>query len=270
MTQRERYLWYTDTHLDRVNLLSKLSFARHLGKEKPKGIFLTGDISNGRNTVSDLEMLADHVSCPIYFVLGNHDYHWSSRERTHDNIRKMCQRYPHLIWMTEAGVQHLNEEVAVIGSEGWYSAEEGKPEYLKMTFDWFLIDDFRNLSSMQERIKAWRKLADDSAKDISDKIEKAIEQKYKTIYVLTHFPPWREATRDVGTWMEKFWLPYNCNLRLGRAIEKAMKHHKKRYMTVLAGHTHCPVSIHVARNVECRVGKARYYGKPNNQEHLFI
>ena len=260
LPMKDKYLWYTDTHLDKVTPWTKYMFARHLGRENPKGIFLTGDISNGRQTVSDLELLSTHVACPIYFVLGNHDYHWSSREKTHDNIRKLCQKRPNLIWMTEAGVRELNEEVAVIGTEGWYDADDGKAAYLQFTFDWFLTEDFRKLPDMEARIQAWRDLADKSAVDLADKLEKAIDQGYKNVYVLTHVPPWKEATRDVGTFMEKFWLPYNCNLHLGRGIEKVMANHKKRNVTVLAGHTHCPLHIHVSRNVECSVGSAHYIG----------
>lgn len=211
------------------------------------------------------------MACPIYFVQGNHDYHWLSRDKSHDNIRKLCQKHNNLIWMTESGVVPLNEEVALIGTEGWYDAEEGKPEYLKMTFDWFLVKDFYQLPSMNNRIKAWRHIADQSAIDIADKLQKAIEQKYKSIYILTHFPPWKEATRDVGTFMEKFWLPYNTNLRLGRAIEKVMEEHKKKHVTVLAGHTHTPLEIRISRNIECKVGSAHYISLPkSDKQTIFI
>lgn len=263
-----KYIWITDTHLDKVSSWKKRSFIKYLSHEKPKGIFLTGDISNGRQTVADLERLASQVACPIYFVLGNHDLHSSSIKNKHQEIRELCQKHSNLIWMTEAGVVHLNEEVAIIGTEGWYDAEEGRPEYLKLTFDWMLIDDFRQLPNMTERIKAWRHMADQSADDIADKLEKAIEQNYKTIYLLTHVPPWREATRDVGTLLERFWLPYNTNLRLGRAIEKVMSEHKKRSVTVLCGHTHCPEYIRVSRNISCQVGASGII--TNNCVKIFV
>jgi Icc protein len=267
---KDKYLWFTDTHLDKVTPWKKILFIKYLQKENPKGIIITGDISNGRNTYEDLEMIAKTVTCNIYFVLGNHDYHWGSMEGTHDKIRALCKEYSHLIWMTEAGVVHINDEVAFIGTEGWYDAEEGRPEYLKLTFDWFLVDDFRQLPDMKARIKAWRELAKRSSDQIEDLLEKAIGQKYKSIYVLTHFPPWKEATRDVGTFMEKFWLPYNANLHLGRGIERVMANHKKKNVTVLAGHTHTDCWIHVSRNIECKVNKAKYYDSVRNEEHIFI
>lgn len=263
--KHSKFLWFTDTHLDKVSFWKKLSFLKTLDRERPTGIILTGDISNGRQTISDLEMIANTVSCPIYFVLGNHDYYWSSIEKTHDKIRNMCAKHSNLIWMSEAGVVHINEEVAFIGTEGWYNAEEGKPEYLQFTFDWFMIDNFRKLINMEARIDAWRKIADDSATQITSLLEEAIKKDYKSIYILTHVPCWREATRDVGTFMEKLWLPYNTNLSLGRAIEKVMEKHKKKNVTVICGHTHTPEFIRVSRNISCQVGAAKL-GKINSQE----
>lgn len=267
---KDKYLWFTDTHLDKVPLWNLVRMLLHIIKEDPKGIFLTGDISNGLLTPWHLRMIATFVKCPIYFVLGNHDYHFSSIEKTHQKVRELCKEFPNLIWMTEAGVVHLNEEVALIGTEGWYDANNGKPEYLQFTFDWMLTEDFRKLPDMKARIEAWRAIADKSAHDLVDKIEKAIEQGYKNIYVLTHFPPWKEATRDVGTVFEQFWMPYNVNVRLGKALEEAMIDHKKKHITVLAGHTHTDCWIHVSRNIECKVSKAKYYGEIRNDEHIFI
>lgn len=267
---KDKYLWYTDTHLDKVNPVTKFRFINHIVREKPKGVFISGDISNGLLTALDLWLLSKFITCPIYFILGNHDYHFSSIAKTHQKIRELCKKHPNLIWLTEADVIFLTPEVALIGVEGWYDAGIGKPEYLKVTPDWLLIEDFRKLPLMKDRIEAFRGLAEQSCHIITDKLEKALEQDYKTIYIMTHFPPWKEATRDVGTLMEPFWLPYNVNLRLGKAIEAVMKDRNKRHVTVLAGHTHTDCWIHVARNIECKVNRAKYYGSLRNEETIFI
>lgn len=123
---------------------------------------------------------------------------------------------------------------------------------------------------MNERVDAFRSLASQSVNLLEDKLQKALEQDFKTIYLLTHFPPWKEATRDVGKYTEKYWLPYNVNLGLGQMIERVMSDRKKRNVTVLAGHTHTDAWIHVARNIECKVNKAKYYGYVRNEEHIFI
>jgi predicted MPP superfamily phosphohydrolase len=267
---KDKYLWYTDTHLDKVAPWTLVSFIRHIVKENPKGVFLTGDISTGPFLCWHLKLMAKFIKCPIYFVLGNHDYHFTSIEKQHKNIRKMCKEYTNLIWVTESDVIDLNHEVCLIGAEGWYDAQLGNPKYLKATLDWFLTKDFKKLSNMSERVEKFRELASESASLLEDKLEKALSQDYKTIYVLTHFPPWKEATRDEGTFLEKYYLPYNVNLKLGQMIERVMKERKKRNVTVLAGHTHTDCWIHVARNIECKVNKAKYYGYVRNEEHIFI
>ena len=267
---KDKYLWYTDTHLDKIGPWTKVRFISHIIREMPRGIFLTGDISNGLLTAFDLGTLASWVECPIYFVLGNHDYHFSSIEKTHDKIRKLCQKHKNLIWMTESDVVELSPEVALIGAEGWYDANIGDPKYLQWTMDSFLIQDFRKLSSLDQKVKLFRELAVKGSAIIADKLQKATERNYKTVYVLTHFPPWKEVTRDVGTWMERFWLPYNVNIGMGQCIESIMKDRNKRHVTVLAGHTHTDCWIHVTRNIECKVNRAKYYGSLRNEETIFI
>jgi Predicted phosphohydrolases len=267
---KDKYLWYTDTHLDKVAPWTLLSFIKHIVEQKPKGVFLTGDISTGPLLCAHLRLMATFIKCPIYFVLGNHDYHFTSIEIQHENIRKLCKKYPNLVWLTESDVVDLNHEVAVIGAEGWYDAKLGNPKYLQATFDWFLTEDFRKLPTMEDRIALFREMSAKSCAILEDKLEKALEQDFKTIYLLTHFPPWKEATRDEGTILEPLYLPYNVNLALGQMIERVMKERKKRNVTVLAGHTHTDCWIHVSRNIECKVNNAKYYGSVRNEEHIFI
>lgn len=268
--KKNKFFWFTDLHLDKVLPWTLARFIAHIVKENPAGVFLTGDISNGLLTPWHLKLLAIFIKCPIYFVLGNHDYFFHSLEGMHDKIRQVCQSYPNLIWLTESGVIRINDEVALVGTEGWYSADNGKPEYLQFTFDWFMTDDFRSMPNMNARIDKWRSMADASAQDIRSKLEMAIEQGYKTIFIATHVPCWSEATRDVGTMLERFWLPYNTNLRLGKAIEEVMIQHKKKHAIVIAGHCHTENWIYVSRNVECKVQKAKYFGALRNEEVVWI
>jgi len=267
---KKRYLWLTDTHLDKVFPWTLARFILHIIKEDPAGIFLTGDISNGLLTCWHLKLLARFIKCPIYFVLGNHDYFFHSLDGMHAKIRKLCAEHSNLIWMTEAGIIKLNDEFALIGTDGWYSAENGNPEYLRFTFDWFMTEDFRRMPSMNARIDKWRAMADWSALDIMGKLEGAIAQDYKNIIILTHQPPWIEATRDVGTILEKYWLPYNTNIRLGKVIERVMGAHKKKHATVLSGHCHTDNWIYVSRNIECKVQRAKYFGSLRNEEVIWI
>ena len=129
-------------------------------------------------------------------------------------------------------------------------------ESFYVEIDWVLTKDFRDLPTMDDRIEKFRQLAKQSTNLLEQKLEKALEQDYKTIYIMTHFPPWKEATRYEGSMLQEYHLPYNVNLQLGEMIERVMTPRKKRNVTVLAGHTHSPEYIRVSRNVNCQVGQA--------------
>lgn len=267
---RKKFLWFTDTHFDNVSLFNKVNFIINIRKEKPDGIFLTGDIANGFSVCFWLKLFAKSFNCPIYFVLGNHDFHFSSFEKIYNNLNDLCNKYENLIWLTNSEPINLNNSTCIIGTEGWYDASNGNSSYLSLTTDRFLIKELKNINSFNHKIKYFKELASNSANIIKSKLELALDQNYKSIYILTHFPPWKEATRDEGKLLENFWLPYNVNGILGKTIEEVMLYRKKRKVIVLSGHTHQDAWIHVSRNIECKVQKAKYYGDLRNEEHLFI
>lgn len=267
---KKKYLWYTDAHFDSVDILNKIKFLFRLRSEKPSGIFLTGDIANGPFTKFYLKILAKTVDCPIYFVLGNHDYWFSSFEETHNSIKRLCKEYPNLIWLNNSDIIPLKPKVALIGTDGWYDGNVGNPDYLKYTIDWLLIKELRNQPSANARLAKFKKIAYESSIDIEHKIQKAIDLGYKTIYILTHYPPWKEATRDSGTFLEEFWLPYNVNYILGKTIENIMHNKKKIYVKILAGHIHVDKWIHVKRNIECKINESKYFGSLRNEEVIYI
>jgi predicted phosphohydrolase len=266
----KRYVWYSDPHLNMSVLpWMKRFFVNRLEKLHADGLFLSGDISSGKNLESDLRFLARNFNGPIYFVLGNHDYHGRYIDSVHSDVRRLCDSYSNLHWLTESPIISLNQDVALIGAEGWYDALSGDPDYLKYTTDWFLTSDFRALDDMNSRIEMFRHLAEESANKIETKLLESLET-HKTVFIVTHFPPWKEATRAVGTKMEKFWLPYNANTILGQRIEKVMEGRKKKRVIVLAGHTHTPCKVRVSNSIECVVARASYFGSVRPEETIIV
>lgn len=264
----KRYLWYSDTHLNNASRSSFRDFVRRANDVRPDGMFLTGDVSTGSRLAEDLETLAMGVQFPVYFVLGNHDYHLRSVSSVHEDVRALCRRYENLVWMTDAGVVSLSEDVALVGVEGWYDAVYGDPRLLRFTVDWFLTKDFLGLG-WEGRLERWRRMAEDSADVVGRRLVQAFEN-HQEAYVLTHFPPWREADRAHGTMFESFWTPYNTNVALGRRIEEVARENKKKRVTVLAGHTHSECTVRVRKNVECRVAPAKYRGVPRRDDVFVI
>lgn len=252
---REKYLFITDPHLLPFNRFKMLDA---ILSQKPRAVFVGGDISYGPTLISDLKFLGKRIGRPMYFVLGNHDYHFSSIDKVHTKVKEVCEEYRNLVWLTNAGVVPITNEVAVIGAEGWYDAQVGNKEFIKYTFDWFLTSDFKKLPTWDQRFSKFKEVAAANTKYIISNLEAAMED-YKTVYLITHFPPWREANRYNSWISESFWEPYNTNVGLGKALEEVMVKHKKRNLIVFCGHTHSSVQIHVSRNIECRVGRGAYH-----------
>lgn len=267
---QEKYLWFTDPHLSRVMPWNKIALISYLRKENPSGIFLTGDISNGFFATLDLKILSTFVKCPIYFVLGNHDYYGSSFGKVHSDIKSLCKKNKNLVWLTDSEPVSLSNDSALIGTEGWYDGGAGNPKYLAGTIDWFMIEELRKLNSSEERLEAFRNLASTSAKLIEEKIDKAFSNGHSTVYILTHFPPWKEATHHIGTFFENYWLPYNTNVILGETIEKVMKKYPGKNAKIMAGHSHEKKWIHVANNIECRINSPKHFDLIRNEEHVYI
>lgn len=264
-------LWYTDTHLNVAFPWAKQRFVKQILDEEPQAVFLTGDISNGIKCCGDLEYLARKVPCPIYFVYGNHDVHYASIKVIHQELRFLCKKYDNLFWLTDLDPIKLNDTTAVIGTEGWYDGLVGDPKHLKYSSDWFLVSEFRELPSHEVRLEKFREMAQHSANLISSKLQSALKN-HDTVYLLTHFPPWKEAIRELGVFKftEKFWYPFNINITMGKSIENVMGQYPEKKVIVLAGHTHTPVRITVANNIECIVGRAKYTNISVDNEKIFI
>lgn len=266
----KRYVWFSDTHLNLSVLpFLKRLFIRNIKNSCADGIFITGDISSGPFLESDLKFLATHFDVPIYFVLGNHDYHGRHIESVHSDVRRLTSMYSNLHWITESGVVTLAPGVALIGSEGWYDGSAGDSSLLKWTIDRFLTFDFFHLGNMKQRLDAWKSMAEASSKHIEYLLKIALEN-HNTIYVMTHVPPWREAIKADGSRLSDLWLAYNTNVTLGKTIERVMKDRSDKRVIVLSGHTHIPCHIHVTQNIECYVARASYLGRVREEETIVI
>lgn len=266
MREKFKILWQTDPHCNNLFPWQRLKYISKLKKEAANGLILSGDISNGVMLIHDLKMYAK-LGIPTYFCLGNHEYFWSSRKTIAQKVRQFCAEYPYMVWLEDQEEPiRLDEEIAIIGVGGWFDAKYGDIKWLNWKSDWWLIKEFRQLKSLEERVEYSRQLAKESTKTLKKRLLRALELDYKTIYIVTHFPPWLEATRDEGTIMEQFWLPYNTNIGMGKMIEEVMADYKKRNAFVLAGHIHQELFARISRNVQCQVGRGKYLGVPHSQK----
>lgn len=260
-----KYLWFSDCHIYYWQYLKLLN---SIQGENAKGIFITGDESNGLTLSHFLHFIGKNLSIPVYFVLGNHSYWTSSFKKTEIKVSSIIEKYDHLHWLTKQEVMPLTDEIAIIGEEGWYDAAIGNRNYIKYTLDWLFIKDFRVLKSWDDRFDMFKELARVSAVNIQRKLLTALRT-YDTIYLLSHFPPYEEAGRYNSIFNKKFWEPYNNNIILGKTINEVMKDYPNKNVKVLCGHSHSAATVNVSSNVECRVGRGSYLALQDD-ERLFL
>ena len=265
----KKFVWLSDTHLSMSILPAmKRRFIDRITSIDADGLVITGDISNGLWLESDLRYLAVHHPKPIYFVLGNHDYYWRHMGSVHEDVRRLCKEFPNLVWLTESDPVMLDEDVALVGHEGWFDANCGDRDATAWAVDRLLNLDFWRMRDHVDQVYEWRNMAKTSALAIEEKIEK-IRERASMVYVATHFPPWKEASRADGKIFESLWHAYNTNVTLGESLLKIAQKSKLQ-INVLAGHTHLSCNLAVRKNLNCRVAPASYWGAVGPEELIII
>lgn len=267
---KNKFLWYSDTHLNLAFPWTQYNFVSHILEEKPQGLIITGDIACGLSLKSVMTFLSKKLGdLPVYFVKGNHDSYSISLDESEKITKQLCKEFSNLFWMQDKEVVPITDTSCFIGDDGWYDGRLENAKYLSWNLDWIMIEDFIKLKSYEEKLELTRKLADISAFNLHRKLEAALD-KFETVYLLTHIPPWAEATRAIGTDTEKFWLPYNVNYHLGKMIEEVMVDRPKQNVIVLCGHTHQPAFVNVKNNIECLVQSGKYLGTPIEHNCIFV
>ena len=145
-----RFAWCTDIHLNfaKPNALSE--FLHRLRAAEPDLVLLGGDIAEATDVVHYLELLDRQLERPVYFVLGNHDFYFGSIRGVRDDVRALCARRSHLVYLTDAGVIELTERAALVGHDGWADARIGNYERsMIMMNDYKLIQELAGVNKEQ-------------------------------------------------------------------------------------------------------------------------
>src|SRR5215207_5740956 len=117
--------WATDIHLDRLLERDYLEYKEYLRELNPDCLVISGDVAEGEFVCKSLRDFNDSFDFPIYFVLGNHDFYFSSFAQVEQNVRELVKKSANLYWLSESGIVELNDSTALIGIEGWGDAGNG-------------------------------------------------------------------------------------------------------------------------------------------------
>jgi 3',5'-cyclic-AMP phosphodiesterase len=259
-----RVVWLTDLHLNFLTSRQTDDFLARVASERPDAVLIGGDIAEAPDVVNQLDRIANRLSCPVYFVLGNHDFYFGSIERVRRAVDDLCQRRPNLTYLTSGGVVSLATGVGLCGDDGWADARLGDYERsLVMMNDYRLIEELAGVGK-RDRWPLLQALGDAAARHVEVVLPRALAD-HEQVFFLTHVPPLREACWYQGQISNDEWLPHFTCLAVGQAILRIMRDFPQRRLTVLCGHTHSSGETTPLENVRILTGGAEY-GSPRIQQ----
>lgn len=276
-----RVAWATDIHLDFLDDAQVRAFAGTLASAQPEAVVLSGDLSHAELLEHHLRLLLGVLQCPVYFVLGNHDYYGSSIVDVRTAIATLCARRSRLRWLPACGVVALSQHTAMIGVDGWADARLGDLAGTNVVLnDFFHIAELS--ATLEPRVRAAPALlrgsdrgplhaalqalgAAEAAR--CDELLTAALASHAQVLVVTHVPPFAEACWHEGKLSDANWLPYFTCAALGEVLRAQARRHPERTLTVLCGHTHGAGEAWIEPNLRVLTGAA-VYRRPQLQSVL--
>lgn len=263
-----KLIWVTDIHLNFVNSAELNAFCHKITALNPDAVLIGGDIAESGSLISILILLEEEIQCPIYFVLGNHDYYCGSIYEVRAQIQKISNNSSNLNYLTNNGIVKLTSDTCLIGHDSWADGRNG--DYLNSSVrlnDYVLIKELANLDK-QARLKKLNQLGDEAASFFREQLAIALPE-YQHILVVTHVPPFAEACWHEGNLSNDDFLPHFCCRATGEVFVELMKEYPDKNLTVLCGHTHSAGVAQILPNIIVRTGQA-VYRHPDIQDPIFI
>ena len=112
-------VWLTDIHLNGVTDAVTDDLLAAVSAHCPASVLIGGDIAEAPDVRDYLLHIAAGLDCPVYFVLGNHDYYFGSIQHVRQEVGRLCQRHPQLTYLTDSEPVSLSECSALVGHDGW-------------------------------------------------------------------------------------------------------------------------------------------------------
>jgi 3',5'-cyclic-AMP phosphodiesterase len=253
----KRIVWLTDLHLNFLAGEAVDQFLAQVADCGADAVLISGDIAESHSLVQYLEWIANRLSVPIYFVLGNHDFYHSSIQKVRQVVTTLCERDQRLVWLGGVDTVALAPNVGLVGHDGWADARLGDYERsLVMMNDYRLIEEFAGVSK-KERWSLLMQEAYVATAHIRRVLPQALAR-YKRVLLVTHVPPFREACWHQGKISDDEWLPHFSSHAMGSALLEIMRDYPDQELTVLCGHTHGRGEAHPALNITVLTGAAEY------------
>lgn len=264
----KRFAWLTDIHLNFLQLALCVEFLDYVNRQEIDGVVISGDIAEGRTLDTYLTLMDRRLSCPVYFVLGNHDFYYSSVAATRRQVESFCRSSNRLYWLSEGLTIPLSDTTALLGHEGWADGRAGG--YFNSTVlmtDYLIIDELAQCDSLS-RYRKLNELGDECAMYLREHLPPALER-FEHIILLLHVPPFREACWHEGRISDAEFLPHFTCQAAGDALTEIMGMYPSCRLTVLCGHSHGAGTVQIRDNLLVKTGGA-VYGAPTIQEIIAV
>lgn len=258
-----RCAWATDIHLNFVSDRRRFQFAEAVLAEEPEIVLLGGDIAEANTVVPYLGELADWIGRPIYFVLGNHDFYRGSIRVVRESIAELTRRSGNLVWLNSASAIPIGSDTVLVGHDSWADGSLGDYWGSGVVLnDFLLIEEFLPLGKL-ERLQLLEALANEAAAHFERVLPEAFGNS-RSVVLLTHVPPFRQACWHEGKISADDFLPFFATKVVGDVLTSVMEAHPDCNLRVFCGHTHGGGAADILPNLKVYTGGAEY-GNPRVQ-----
>jgi Icc-related predicted phosphoesterase len=253
--------WASDIHLNFADDSQQRWFL-HNAKERADALVISGDIGESETLHRTLKRISNIFEKPVYFVLGNHDFYRGSIERTKRTASRCAYTTQNMFYLSNNPTIELSPTTAMVGHDGWADGRFGNFDDSDVILnDFILIEELSFYQNGELDKEAMRpvleKLGDEAARYISLALFSAAH-KYKKVYVVTHVPPFCEATWHNGQQSDDNFLPYFSCKAMGDAILKVANEYPKCQIVVLCGHTHSSGEVTITPNLQVLTAPGKY------------
>ncbi len=265
----KRIAWLTDVHLNFVIVGRQLyEFLETIRVNGPDAVLISGDTGEAKDFGLYLQEMQEVLECPVYFVLGNHDFYHGSIAAVLAETERIVQHAPRLCWLRQAGVISLTPQTGLVGHEGWADGRYG--DYARSTItlnDYLLIRELAAVGKT-DRLRLLNRLGDEAADHFRSVLPQALST-HEHVVLVTHPPPFPQACRHETQPTTDDWLPHMACKAVGDVLYDIMLRHPERRLTVLCGHTHTAADVRVLPNLRVIAGAAEY-GLPTVQRWMEV
>jgi predicted phosphohydrolase len=258
--------WLSDQHWNWISPKELLAYGHKLGNsiQSEDHITISGDLSDGDCLVANLVNFVNAVrevrnDAKISFVLGNHDYWGTSIDHQQKDVLSAAKTLG-ITYLTKENATILSSNTALVGTDGWADGGFGNAHGPLIMGDWTCIKDLKpiykvfGVGKLTDFVK---KLAEQEVANVASKISKIVSS-HENIIIVTHIPPWKEATWHEDAISNNTFLPWFSSKIMGEYLLDVANINKDNKFTVLCSHTHGAGVFIAANNLRCYTGFADY------------